>query len=78
MLHWLIHILGLDTQNDMPYMFWSGVGPVLFTQGSLFLVYYLHHKCHQTWCPWLGHPDPVHHRPICKKHYEKGARKNES
>lgn len=68
---WLLHVTGIDTQSSPYYDFWSGIGPVLFTQGSILLVYYRHHNCQEKWCWRLGHPDPATNQPVCNKHHPK-------
>lgn len=71
-LHWLIHFLGIDTQQSYSYDFWSGFGPVLFGQlpilGAL-IVHFRHQNCHVKGCWRLGHTDPKHGFPACKKHH---------
>lgn len=67
-MHELLHILGIDTQQSYWYDFWSGIA----TQGTLIIgiVATLRHKnCHVKGCWRLGHPDPKHGFPACKKHH---------
>lgn len=71
----ILHIFGLDTQNGTPYMFWSGVGPVLFGQLPILIgiiVTARHKNCHVKGCWRLGHPDPAHGWPACKRHHSMG------
>ena len=68
MIHWLLHITGIDTQQSRFYDFWSGIA----TQASLLggmVALYRHKNCHVTWCWRLGHIDPEHGHPACRHHH---------
>ena len=68
MLHWISHFFGIDTQSSPFYDFWSGAA----TQASLLIAaaaFIRHHNCHQKWCLRLGHVDPEHGHPACRKHH---------
>lgn len=69
MIHGILHVLGIDTQQSYWYDFWSGIG----TQISLLLLgigAYRRHNCHARWCPRLG-KHPVAGTPFttCRKHH---------
>lgn len=68
MMHEILHMLGIDTQQSYFYDFWSGVG----TQITLIIgvVAALKHKnCFVKGCWRLGHADPRHGHPACRKHH---------
>lgn len=71
-MHWFIHVLGIDTQQSYAYDFWSGIGPVLFGQFPILvglIIGLKHRNCHVKGCWRLGHPDPTHGFPACRKHH---------
>lgn len=68
MLHFLLHLLGIDTQQSYAYDFWSGVGTQLAVLGGT-LAALKHHNCHKKGCWRLGHVDPKHGFPSCRKHH---------
>lgn len=68
MIHTLLHITGIDTQQSPWYDFWSGIA----TQGSIIIgvgAAVRHKNCHVKGCWRLGHIDPVHNHPACRKHH---------
>lgn len=68
MIHFILHVTGIDTQQSPWYDFWSGIA----TQGAFLaaiIAGYRNKNCHKKWCPRLGQIDPVHHHPACKKHH---------
>lgn len=68
MLHWLLHVTGIDTQQSPYYDFWSGIA----TQASIIFAVtagYRHRNCHVRWCWRLGHIDPETHHPACRRHH---------
>ena len=69
MIHWFLHVTGIDTQQSPYYDFWSGIA----TQATVILSalgLYRHNNCHKRWCPRLGHKAPDGHFPVCRKHRE--------
>lgn len=72
-MSWLLHVLGIDTQQSYYYDFWSGVGPVIFGQlpilGAL-IIHFKHKNCHVKHC-WRFDTaiDPAHGWPACKRHH---------
>ena len=60
----------LDPLEGNPYAFWSGIG-----SGSpifVLIVGYLHHKnCITKGCWRMGHADPQHGHPLCRRHRRK-------
>lgn len=77
MIHWLLHVTGIDTQQSDFYDFWSGIGPVIFGQLPILaslLLFFRHRNCHVKGCWHLGHPDPEHGHPACKKHHSRADR----
>jgi hypothetical protein len=72
MIHWLLHYTGIDTQQSEFYDFWSGIGPVIFGQLPILgavLLGYRHRNCYVPGCLRLGHTDPEHGHPACRKHH---------
>lgn len=73
MLHTiLLHWTGIDSQQSQFYDFWSGIGPVLFGQLPILGAIIVHMKqknCHVKGCWRLGHADPTHGYPACRKHH---------
>lgn len=66
-MHWLLHVLGIDTQQSDFYDFWSGIA----TQASLIfgaLAVYKHHNCHKHLC-WRVGRYQVGQYLVCKKHH---------
>lgn len=53
------------------YEFWSGIGNdiPIYALGILPLWWatYMHHRCHRCWR--LGHIDPKHSHPACRRHH---------
>lgn len=81
MIHWLLHVTGIDTQSSPFYDFWSGIGPVIFGQLPILGAIIIHTKqknCHVKGCWRLGQPDPLHGWPACKKHHSLSEVLNES
>lgn len=72
--HFLHYWLGLSTPNQEPYLFWSGFGSDLgeATLLGAFIAAYRHRNCHVKGCWRLGHPDPEHNFPACRKHHSRG------
>lgn len=72
-IYWFKHLTGTDSQTTWFYMWWSGIA----TQASIVfaaVAYYRHHNCHRRWCWRLGHIDPEHHHPACRKHHSHGGK----
>ena len=68
MIHTLLHITGIDTQQSRWYDFWSGIATQASLLGGL-AAFYRRSQCHQPWCVRLGHPHPaMNHQPVCRKH----------
>lgn len=66
MIHWLLHILGIDTQQSYFYDLWSGIA----TQASLFIggvTLYMRHNCHSPHCPRVG-KHVYEGTPYCTRH----------
>jgi len=64
----LIHPLSGDG-----YQFWSGIGSD-FGEASILtaiIVGFRHRNCHVRGCWHLGHADPEHGFPACKRHHSK-------
>ena len=52
---WLIHLLGIDTQQSWAYDFWSGVATQLpLPNWIIAIIWYRRHNCHAKGCPRLG------------------------
>lgn len=67
--HFILHILGIDTQQSPWYDFWSGVG-TQFRLSSLLLpyVFYRHHNCHDRRCLRIAR-HTVDGTPWCNRHH---------
>lgn len=67
--NWIIHVLGVDTQQSRWYDFWSGIA----TQGSILLLgigALRRHNCHVHRCWRFGrHPVPGTSIVTCAKHH---------
>ena len=66
-MRWLLHVMGIDTQQSYYYDFWSGIA----TQFSVVVgvvTYYRKANCHRPWCFRVGKhaPDGT---PWCTKHH---------
>ena len=71
--HWIVHILGIDTQQSWAYDFWSGIGPCLISLvalGLTSLTVYLVFNCHQFGCKRVGrYPVAGGQYRTCRKHH---------
>lgn len=70
MLHTILHLLGIDTQQSYWYDFWSGIATQMSVVIGL-LAFLKHKNCYHDGCWRLGHPDPEHGHPACKKHHSR-------
>lgn len=62
---------GSTNEPGPQYGFWSGFGgsiPDFLIVGSL-ITFFMHRNCHVKGCLRLGHTDPKHGFPACKKHH---------
>lgn len=65
-MHWLIHVLGIDTQQSFAYDFWSGCGTQL--PSLVLAAAWLHRaNCHHPRCPRIGKHSPDG-TPYCTRH----------
>lgn len=65
--HFILHILGIDTQQSEFYDFWSGIA----TQASLLfagIAVYRRHNCHKHLCPFIGRYK-VGPYFVCRRHH---------
>lgn len=60
--HWFLHYTGSDNPAGPWYGFWSG-----FVAGVLAAA--RHKNCAVKGCWRLGHTDPEHGHPACRKHH---------
>lgn len=65
-MHWLGHVLGLDSQNTPYYLFWSGVGPHIPTF-VLTGAWYRRNHCHAPRCARIGR-HTADGTPWCTRH----------
>ena len=74
-MHWLLHVLGIDTQQSEFYDFWSGVGPCIITSltlGSGVWAFIRSRNCEVKGCLRLGrHTTAAGHR-VCRRHHPDG------
>lgn len=72
MIHWLLHFTGADNVSGPWYGFWSGYGGQL-TPNPYWLIAVVvlvrHRNCHVKGCWRLGHADPKHGHPACRRHH---------
>lgn len=61
----------LHPMNGKGYQFWSGIGSDFGELSILaaILAGYRHRNCHVKGCWRLGHDDPEHGFPACRKHH---------
>ena len=76
MIHWLAHVLGLDSGSGGWYLFSSGFGAnfgeLAIVGGLLAIV--RHHNCHAKGCPRIGrHKVPGTDFSCCARHTPGGA-----
>ena len=71
--HLFLHYTGSDNVSGPWYGFWSGFGSDLgeVTLLGAFIAAYRHKNCHTKGCWRLGHPDPEHGFPACRKHHSR-------
>lgn len=71
--HWFLTYTGSNNVSGPWYGFWSGfgsdLGEILLIGGLVTLV--RHHNCHVKGCWLLGHSDPAHGHPACRRHSTK-------
>jgi hypothetical protein len=69
-VHWLAHVLGVDTQTSYWYAFYSGVGAKLLPnlgEVALAWVWWHKHNCHAHGCARIG--KHLHDgTPYCSRH----------
>lgn len=72
MFHWVVHVLGIDTQQSWAYDAWSGCIPALFTGTGLsagLWAFLRHRNCHVRGCWRLGHRKvPGTDHLVCRRH----------
>lgn len=72
-MHWLQQFLhpGQLRTPDGGYWFWSGIGSDLGEVTLIAAVVALlrHRNCHVKGCWRLGHIDPDHGHPACRRHH---------
>lgn len=68
MLHFFLHILGIDTQQSYYYDFASGWGPKILELGVIVFLWYWHNQCHYHLCMRIGRY-PLGHHKLCKRHH---------
>lgn len=71
---WILHYTGSDDEAGPWYGFWSGFGSdiVEFTLFGSAVAAWKHHQCHRKGCWRLGHLDPKHGFPACRRHHSRG------
>lgn len=66
-MHFLLHVLGIDTQQSYYYDFWSGIATQVATV-TAGLTYVRKHNCHVRGCARVGR-HVVNGSPFCNKHH---------
>ena len=76
MIHWLLHALGIDTQQSYNYDFVSGVGPMLLVLlGYAGVIRRI--NCHQQRCWRIGRYHVAGGQyTVCRKHHPDDAIRN--
>lgn len=67
-MRWLLHVLGIDTQQSYYYDFWSGFATQITVLVAL-VTALRHRNCYVRRCWRLGHIDPAHGHPACRRHH---------
>lgn len=67
-MDWLLHVLGIDTQQSYYYDFASGWGPKIVEMVLFVGIWYWHNNCHHHLCPRIG-KYPLGHHKLCKQHH---------
>lgn len=62
-----------EPMHGAGYQFWSGIGSDIseLTIIVAMITWARHKNCHKKGCWRLGHPDPEHGHPVCRKHQDK-------
>lgn len=76
MWHWLLHILGIDTQASDWYDLWSGFGAVTMASAPLWIMAIAtlrKHNCHKHRCWRIGRHHFIdehgHDKYMCRHHH---------
>ncbi len=71
--HLFLHWTGSDNVSGPYYGFWSGFGSDLGEVALLgsMIALFRHRNCNVKGCWRLGHIDPEHGHPACRKHHSK-------
>lgn len=74
--HWFLHWTGSDNVSGPQYGFWSGFGSDIgeVTLVGAVLAAARHKNCHVKGCWRLGHIDPDHGHPACRRHHSRADR----
>lgn len=67
-MDWLLHVLGIDTQQSYYYDFASGWGPKILEMTVFIGIWYWQHQCHYHGCFRVGRY-PLHHHKLCRRHH---------
>jgi hypothetical protein len=69
--HWFLHYTGTNNTSGPWYGFWSGFGSDLGEATILgaLVAAYRHKNCAVKRCWRLGHIDPAHGHPACRRHH---------
>lgn len=72
-MHWVLHVLGIDTQQSRWYDLWSGIATQASVLGAAYGIY-RKHNCGRRWCWRLGRyqltdPDTKVTRVLCWRHH---------
>ena len=70
-VQWFDYWAGLTDAADRPYLFWSGIGSDIgeITLLGAIIAAYRHKNCNVKGCWRIGHIDPEHGHPACRKHH---------
>ena len=76
-MHWLLHVLGIDTQQSYWYDAWSGCIPAILTSTTIAAAAWAlirRHQCHVRSCWRIGRQQVDGTTfVVCRRHHPDGA-----
>lgn len=72
-MHWLLHVLGVDSEAGTAYAWWSGSGsvivPWLMQAATLALLFAWHHQCQVDGCHRYARRVTAAGDRACRRHH---------